>query len=342
MGSHGAFVKGGVNLSASRMGHDTKMTSLTPPLPIADDVATAMNDWLRHLRSERRLAAATLEAYAGDARIFLTFLSNHFASSVRMINLGQLKTTDVRGFLASRRAQGLCARSLARELAAIRSFMRFLSQAGKADLAELSLIRTPRLAKSLPRPLSILAARELASNPIVGDDNTVPWILARDVAVLTLLYGCGLRISEALAITGEDDLIHAKSLKVTGKGAKIRFAPLLPVVREAVGVYLKLCPFKCQPQEPIFRGAKGGPLKARLIQMTVARARGALGLSPSATPHALRHSFASHLLARGGDLRAIQELLGHASLSTTQIYTSVDPTHLLASYQSAHPRAKLQ
>lgn len=309
-------------------------------LPIDAGTARAMSNWLEALGSERRLSPATLDAYQQDIRFFFMFLSGHVGDIVNLDLLRQLKAGDIRAYLASRRQGGLSARSMARGLAAIRSFFRFLARHHRADLSSLSLVRGPRLSRSLPRPLPVAAARQLAQGETGSEDAGEPWIAARDAAVLTLLYGCGLRISEALAITGRDDAAHARVLRITGKGGKTRIVPLLTVVNEAVARYLALCPFSVDRDEPIFRGAKGGPLKPRLIQYVLARARGALGLSQSATPHALRHSFASHLLARGGDLRAIQELLGHASLSTTQIYTQVDGAHLLAAYENAHPRAR--
>ena len=303
-------------------------------------LSRALNDWLRALRSERRLATATLSAYASDLRLFIAYLCGHVGGQLTLANLADLRAGDLRGFLASRRSKGLSARSMARELAAIRSFIRFLGKAGLADLSGLTIIRAPRLAKTLPRPLPIQASRAIVASDLHEESSTQPWIAARDAAVLSLLYGCGLRISEALSIIGRDEVQISQTLRVTGKGSKTRLVPLLPVVREAVASYLALCPYACSPNEPIFRGARGGPLKAKLIQNKVAQLRGALGLNDSATPHALRHSFASHLLQRGGDLRAIQELLGHASLSSTQIYTAIDTGHLLTSYENAHPRAR--
>lgn len=328
-----------INRLLSLIGEARAMDDAASPLPISAEVAAIMRDWLRHLLGERRLATATHEAYCGDVHRFLAFLARHHGKHVTLAALARLTAGDIRGFLAERRRAGLAARSLARHLAAIRSFQRFLARAGKADLSTLSLIRSPRLTKSLPRPIAVPAARALASGDSL-DDHAEPWIRARDGAVLTLLYGCGLRISEALRVTGRDDGARATTLRILGKGGKMRIVPLLPVVNQAIAAYLTLCPYVLAQDDVIFRGARGGPLKARLVQYAVERARGALGLSATATPHALRHSFASHLLARGGDLRAIQELLGHASLSTTQIYTDVDSAHLLASYDSAHPRAR--
>lgn len=316
------------------------MTEAADDTSMENALGTQFRAWLDTLRSERRLAAATYDAYASDARAFLAYLSQSAHKPVDLPRLAALKAGDMRGYLATRRSDGLQPRSLARHLAAIRSFLRHLARGGHLDMSAISLIRSPKLQKTLPRPLAVPLAKQIVSGTDGTEATSEPWIAARDTAVFSLLYGCGLRISEALAITGRDDAARARTLRVSGKGGKTRIVPLIPVINQAVAEYLSLCPYALAPDEPIFRGAKGGPLKARLIQYAMAKARGALGLGVSATPHALRHSFASHLLARGGDLRAIQELLGHASLSTTQIYTEVDSAHLLAAYESAHPRAR--
>lgn len=316
------------------------MTEAADDTSMENALGAQFRAWLDTLRSERRLAAATYDAYASDARAFLAYLSQSTHKPVDLPRLAALKAVDMRGYLATRRSDGLQPRSLARHLAAIRSFLRHLARGGHLDMSAISLIRSPKLQKTLPRPLAVPLAKQIVSGTDGMEAASEPWIAARDTAVFSLLYGCGLRISEALAITGRDDAARTRTLRVSGKGGKTRIVPLLPVVNQAVADYLSLCPYALGPDEPIFRGAKGGPLKARLIQYAMAKARGALGLGISATPHALRHSFASHLLARGGDLRAIQELLGHASLSTTQIYTEVDSAHLLAAYESAHPRAR--
>jgi integrase/recombinase XerC len=255
--------------------------------------------------------------------------------------LVRLTPADVRAFMAARRAEGVTSRSLMRGLAGVRSFGRFLDREGKGCLGALSAVRAPKIAKSLPKPISADAARRLADADLRAGEEREPWILARDAAVLALLYGSGLRISEALGLTraampapGEGDAIT-----VLGKGNKQRMVPVLPQVLRAVADYVALCPYNLPPEGPLFVGAKGGPLSPRIVQLAMARLRGALGLADSATPHALRHSFATHLLSRGGDLRAIQELLGHASLASTQIYTAVDAERLLAAYRSTHPRA---
>jgi integrase/recombinase XerC len=228
-------------------------------------------------------------------------------------------------------------RTLARQLSSLRSFYRFSEKKGLFRNPALAAIRSPKLPHAVPKPLAPEKAMRLVKADVLATEETPRWVLARDAAVLTLLYACGLRISEALALTkGQTD---QAVLTVTGKGNKTRIVPLLPVARAAVALYLELCPFALPPKEPMFRGVKGGPLNARNIQLLIARLRGALGLPETATPHALRHSFATHLLSHGADLRVIQELLGHASLSTTQVYTEVNRAHLLEQYRKAHPRA---
>jgi integrase/recombinase XerC len=297
--------------------------------------ATALMSWLRHLAGERRVSPKTLEAYGRDIRQFLSFLATQPDA-----DLSRLKAADLRAFMAARRAIGIGSRSLMRQLAAIRSFLRYLEQEGHVDASALALIRGPKLSKSLPKPISAPNARQMIAMETRMDGHQDTWILARDAAVLSLLYGCGLRISEALSLTMEQIPHSAQdSLRVTGKGQKTRMVPVIPAVKAAIDHYLALCPYACERGTPLFRGARGGPLNPRLIQKAVEQMRGSLGLPDSATPHALRHSFATHLLARGGDLRAIQELLGHASLSTTQIYTEVDQARLLSVFDSTHPRA---
>ena len=259
------------------------------------------------------------------------------AATVKIDDIKALRPVDLRGFLAHRRKEGAGARSLGRHLAGLRSFLRHLERKGLVNAAGASAIRSPKQPKSLPKPLS--GRQALAVVAVDTQMNEEPWIAARDAAVLSLLYGCGLRISEALGLTPET--FHAKttSLRVTGKGGKTRLVPLLPVVMEAVETYYGLCPYHLEPGAPLFRGARGGPLQPAIIQREMQKLRSALGLPDTATPHALRHSFATHLLGSGGDLRTIQELLGHASLSTTQIYTGVDSARLLDIYDRAHPRA---
>ena len=314
--------------------------------PIELDCADAtltlqMTRWLSHLRAERRLSPKTLEAYARDLRQCLTFLGQHWATEVTLKRFAALEASDIRAFMAMRRADAIGSRSLMRALAGLRSFGRFLEREGKGKVGALSAIRAPRIGKSLPKPIQVAAAKRLADADERAGENRDPWIWARDAAVMALLYGSGLRISEALGLKmcevprpGEGDVII-----VTGKGNKTRMVPVLQNVLTLIADYTAVCPHPLPPAGPIFVGARGGPLSPRIIQLTMARLRGALGLSDSATPHALRHSFATHLLSRGGDLRAIQELLGHASLSTTQIYTGIDSERLLEVYKTAHPRA---
>ena len=297
--------------------------------------------WLSHLSAERRMSPKTVEAYERDVRQFLGFLTEHAGELVTLKSLAAIEPRDVRAFMASRRADGIGSRSLMRSLAGARSFARFLERNGKGKVGALSAVRAPKVPKTLPKPISIDAAKQLTDTDLRAGEEREPWVLARDAAVLALLYGSGLRISEALGLTREAVPAPGKgdAITVTGKGNKTRMVPVLPRVLELIAEYVSLCPYDLPDTKPIFLGAKGGPLSPRIVQLTMARLRGALGLAETATPHALRHSFATHLLARGGDLRAIQELLGHASLSTTQIYTAVDTEQLLSVYRSAHPRA---
>lgn len=291
--------------------------------------------WQRDLGAVRRLAAKTLEAYRRDLGQFLSFLAHHTGGPVTLTTLKQMRPADIRAFMAARREDNLTSRSLARALSAIKSFFRFLEREGVLATEALNVIRSPRLKRSLPKALTVLEAK--AAIATTGEMEERPWVAARDMAVLSLCYGAGLRISEALAVSRAD--LEGTAMRVTGKGGKTRLVPLIASVRAAIDTYLELCPFNLGPTQPLFRGVKGGVLSPRLIQLRVVQLRSALGLPPSATPHALRHSFATHLLGRGGDLRAIQELLGHASLSTTQIYTAVDTDRLLESYRAAHPRS---
>jgi len=303
-------------------------------------IAQEMTRWLSHLGAERRLSPKTLEAYGRDLRQCLNFLCAHWGERVTLARFAALEATDVRAFMAMRRADDIAGRSLMRALAGLRSFGRFLEREGKGKVGALSAIRAPKVAKSLPKPLPMASAKRLADADERAGEDRETWILARDAAVMALLYGSGLRISEALGLKrrevprpGEGDV-----LIVTGKGNKTRMVPVLQNVLELVQEYVGMCPYPLPAEGPIFVGARGGPLSPRIIQLAMERLRGALGLPDSATPHALRHSFATHLLSRGGDLRAIQELLGHSSLSTTQVYTGIDSERLLEVYASAHPR----
>jgi len=296
--------------------------------------------WLLHLRSERRLSPKTLEAYARDVRQFIRFLAEHWNAQVSPEAFAALEASDVRAFMAERRNKNIGGRSLMRQLAGLRSFGRFLEREGKGKVGALSAIRAPKIRKSLPKPVPVAAAKRLADSLERAGEASEPWIWERDAAVMALLYGSGLRISEALGLKRRDVPMPGKGdvLVVTGKGNKTRMVPVLQNVLALIQDYAVSCPHPLPPEGPMFVGARGGPLSPRIIQLTMARLRGALGLPDSATPHALRHSFATHLLGRGGDLRAIQELLGHASLSTTQIYTGIDSERLLEVYASTHPR----
>jgi integrase/recombinase XerC len=307
----------------------------------AADVAAQFVRWLAHLGAERRLSALTVEAYRGDVARFLAFLAEHLGRPPSLAALARIEVRDVRAFMSARRAEGISSRSLMRALAAARSFTRFLERNGKGKVGALAAVRSPKIPRTLPKPLGIAAAKRLTDADVRAGEEREPWILARDAAVLALLYGSGLRISEALGLKRKDVPAPGKgdTLIVTGNGNKTRMVPVLPQVLELIADYVGAFPGDLPAEAALFRGARGGPLSPRIIQLAMERLRGALALPDSATPHALRHSFATHLLARGGDLRAIQELLGHASLSTTQIYTAVDAEHLLEVYRSAHPRA---
>ncbi len=298
----------------------------------AEDLRKA---WLSALAHERRLSAHTLRAYGDDSRRFLEFLQGHFGATPDERALARVLPADIRAFVTDRRNQGLGSRGVQRLLAAIRGFYRWLAREDILENPAPRGVRTPRVPRGLPRPLSegeaVRALEEAA-------ENDVEWLAARDVALLTLLYGAGLRISEALSLRRGDAPL-AETLSVVGKGRKERSVPLLPAVREAVEDYTKKLPYALAPRAPLFVSRRGKPMSAREAQALMQRLRSRLGLSDRATPHALRHSFATHLLANGGDLRSVQELLGHASLSTTQTYTEVDARKLLEIYKSAHPRA---
>jgi len=303
------------------------------------DVKAEIARWLGYLGAERRLSEKTLEAYRRDVCQFLGFLAGHLGGAPTLKQLAKLTPADVRAFMAARRAGGAGNRSLMRGLAGTRSFARFLERDGKGKVAALAAVRTPKLPRTLPKPIAASAAKRMTDIAMRAGEAREPWIIARDAAVLGLLYGAGLRVSEALGLRRKDFAEGADAITITGKGNKKRMVPLLPQVAKLIVEYVVLCPLDLPSEAPLFVGSRGGPLSPRIVQFTVAHLRGALGLPDSATPHALRHSFATHLLARGGDLRAIQELLGHASLSTTQVYTAVDAERLLDVYASAHPRA---
>ncbi len=299
-----------------------------------DFIRERIGAWQLELGSVRRLAAKTLEAYSRDLGQFMSFLAGHMGGPVSLQSLQELRGADIRAFMAQRRSESLGSRSLARVLSALKSFFGFLEREGTLTTEALNVIRTPKIPRSLPKALTVLEAKQTIAT--TGDMEERPWVAARDMAVISLCYGAGLRIAEALSLTRAD--LEAQTLRVTGKGGKMRMVPLIAPVRQAIETYLGLVPFTLWPQDPLFRGVRGGVLSPRLIQKRMESLRSALGLPPSATPHALRHSFATHLLSKGGDLRSIQELLGHASLSSTQIYTAVDSDRLLESYSRAHPR----
>jgi integrase/recombinase XerC len=305
------------------------------------DVRAEVLRWLGHLGAERRVAPKTLGAYARDVRQFLAFLTEHFGAPPSLAALTDISPADIRGFMARRRSEGLENRSLMRLLAGLRSFARYLEREGKGKASAFAAVRTPKIARTLPKPLAPQDAKDVADAESRAGEARPPWILARDAAVLALLYGAGLRISEALGINRREAPIgDIDALTVIGKGNKTRMVPIIVTLRRGIENYLALCPYPLPPEGPLFVGAQGRRLDPRIIQLAMERLRGGLGLPDTATPHALRHSFATHLLGRGGDLRSIQELLGHASLSTTQVYTAVDSGRLLEAYRAAHPRAR--
>jgi integrase/recombinase XerC len=301
------------------------------------ELAHARALWLANLQHGKRFSKHTLNAYERDTRQFFQFLTGHCGGAPGMAEIKDLRPADFRAFLARRRSDGAGVRTLGRSLAGVRSFLKHLERDGLVNAAGARALRAPKQPKSLPKPLAVDKALSVAAS--AGDLSEEPWIAARNVAVLTLLYGCGLRISEALNLAAEDIRPDQRTLSILGKGSKTRLAPLLPAIHTAIDEYRSLCPYDLSGQTPLFRGARGGVLHAAIIQKEMAKLRGALNLPDTATPHALRHSFATHLLSAGGDLRSIQELLGHASLSTTQIYTAVDSGRLLSAWKNAHPRA---
>ncbi|WJS83230.1 tyrosine recombinase XerC [Paracoccus sp. TOH] len=312
------------------------MTGGAEPLALAPAMADNLARWLDSERATRDRSDHTIRAYQADLLAFLAFLGGYHGTPALPATLGQLTQSDMRAFAAAERGRGLSARSLARRLSATRSFIRWMSDRHGFDASRALASRSPKFTRSLPRPLAPDQAEALLE--IAGAAHPEAWIAARDTAVLTLLYGCGLRISEALGLDGADWPFR-EALTIRGKGGKERQVPVLPVARQAIAEYLRLCPYPLEPAAALFRGARGGRLNPALISAAMRQLRQVMGLPPTATPHALRHSFATHLLAAGGDLRTIQELLGHASLSTTQVYTGVDDARLLETYRAAHPRA---
>jgi len=310
-----------------------------PVTGAAPDLAAAIRDWQAWLREEKRASPHTCLAYRRDLAQFLGFLSEHLGKVPALSDLSALRTGDFRAWLAARAGNGLARTSTARALSTLRGLFRWLKRRGLADNAALAALRTPKVPKAVPKALTAAEAEETIAT--IGELSDDDWIGKRDTAVLLLLYGCGLRIGEALGLTrGMAPKVGQDALLVTGKGNKQRMVPLLPVVTQAVADYLAACPFAQQKDAPLFLAKRGGALSAREVQRRMQHLRALLGLPESATPHALRHSFATHLLAGGGDLRAIQELLGHASLASTQRYTEVDVAGLLDVYDRAHPRAR--
>jgi integrase/recombinase XerC len=313
------------------------------PAPIAlahfaadPECLSAITAWQSWLVAERRASPHTIAAYGSDLARFFAFLTDHLGIVPGLADLARLRATDFRAYLAQRAGEDLAASSRARAMSVLRGFFRFLDRRGLAHNPALATVRSPKPPVSLPKPLTAVDAAEA----LASVDDAKPWIAKRDIAVLTLLYGCGLRLAEALSLTRREAPTAAGAIRITGKGNKQRLVPILPVVAAAVAEYLAACPYPLAADDPLFVGARGAKLNPRLVQGRMAQLRRALGLPEAATPHALRHSFATHLLAGGGDLRAIQELLGHASLSTTQRYTAVDMTRLVEVYDKAHPRAK--
>lgn len=303
------------------------------------DLRGLLEAWLNWLRAEKRYSEHTLDAYERDLGNFLAFVAAHQGEEVNRALLSSLRVGDYRAWLARRANEGLSSSSTARALAAVRTFHRWAARLQYFENPALSLVRTPKRHHSVPKPLAV--ADTAAVFESIGSLDERRWVVLRDTAVLLLLYGCGLRISEALSLTArEAPQMGQEVLLVTGKGQRQRQVPLLPAVVEGIADYREACPHELPPGGPLFRAIRGGPLRPRAVQERLQRLRALLGLPASATPHALRHSFATHLLANGGDLRAIQELLGHASLSTTQRYTAVDSGRLTAVYAAAHPRAR--
>lgn len=309
----------------------------TKPAEVASaGVVGLFEGWLTYLASEKRFSPHTLSNYSRDVLAFFAFARDHAGAPVGREALRGFTLADFRSFLTARRMAGLSSRSLARNLSALRNFFRYLERSEGLKNAAVSEIKTPKVAHSVPKPLSVEGTERVLEN--ISSAAREPWLRARDAAIVTLLYGCGLRISEALALNVRD-VPEGDALVVKGKGDKERAVPVLPIVREAIAAYLEACPHPLDKDGPLFVGARGKRLSARAVQKAMETVRRALGLPESATPHALRHSFATHLLSAGGDLRTIQELLGHANLSTTQHYTDVDAEALLRIYEKSHPRA---
>ncbi|MEP2783774.1 MAG: tyrosine recombinase XerC [Pseudoruegeria sp.] len=306
------------------------MTSLSPA------ATDSLENFLASQRALKDIADNTITAYQTDILGYMAFLANHSGGAFGLSQLKTVTLSDMRAWMAHERGRGTAARSRARSLSAVKSYYRWLAEREDFDPTAVLSVRSPKFTRKIPRPLAEDAARAMIDTVELQSDT--PWVAARDLAVITLMYACGLRISEALGLTGA----HAPLpdvLRIKGKGGKERIVPVLPAAKDAVQGYCHICPFDLTKDKSLFRGKRGGPLNPRLLQKTVERARLQLGLPATATPHAMRHSFATHLLNAGGDLRAIQELLGHASLSTTQAYTAVETARLVDVYERAHPKA---
>lgn len=303
---------------------------------VSPQARDALQHWLETQKSLKGASENTIKAYNADTVDFIAFMTSYKSESQGLAALSRITTRDMRAWMAATRGTDVGARSLARKLSSVKSFYRWLAEREGFEPTAVLTIRAPKFQKKLPRPLAVDAAKAMIETVEYQTSHT--WVAARDSAVLTLLYGCGLRISEALGLTGADVPLP-DSLRIRGKGGKERVVPVLPAAREAVQAYLKLCPHALESTSPLFRGIRGGALNSRAVQQVMAKARMQLGLPATATPHAMRHSFATHLLSAGGDLRSIQELLGHSSLSTTQAYTAVDTARLMEVYDRAHPKA---
>lgn len=307
------------------------------PEDMPKDLRDAIADWRQWLSAERRASNHTTENYLADLDAFLGFIRGHNGKTPDIADLLALDPRDFRSWLARRSMDGMAKSSTARALSSLRNFYRFLDRTGRGQNAAVNSIRNPKLPQSVPKPLSPADAMAVLDNAGAWQDE--PWLAKRNLALFTLLYGCGLRISEALDLNANQHPT-GDSMVITGKGKKQRLVPVLQIVRDAIDDYVRTCPYAPNGDEPLFVGARGGRLVAQVAQREMRKIRDLLNLPDTATPHAMRHSFATHLLAGGGDLRTIQDLLGHASLSTTQRYTSVDSERLMAVYQGTHPRAR--
>ena len=305
--------------------------------PLSPAILTSLHEWLSTKAALENLSVHTVSAYERDLLDYLGFMSAHLKNGHAVKSLAHIRVGDLRAWMAKLRKDELSSRSIARKLSSLKSYYRWLAQREHFDPSIVLAFKAPKFQSKIPRPLSEEGALQMLET--VPQQSLEPWIAARDLAIVSLLYGCGLRISEALDLRARSTPL-GNSVKITGKGGKERLVPILPQIAEAVARYLHLCPFPLAPQDQIFRGARGGPLNPRLVQKTVQQARLQLGLPANATPHAMRHSFATHLLSAGADLRSIQELLGHASLSTTQAYTAVDTARLMDVYSQTHPKAE--